>query len=44
MDDDAELRHSESDEVFFVIINDGWPKFERVGGDAKEAAQFTARS
>jgi hypothetical protein len=28
MDSDAELCHSESDEVFFVIINDRWPKFK----------------
>jgi hypothetical protein len=40
MDNNAELHHSKSDEVFFVIINDRWPKLKRVSSDAKEAAQY----
>jgi hypothetical protein len=44
MDNNAELHHSESDEDVFVIINNRWQKFKRVGSDAKEAAQFTACS
>jgi hypothetical protein len=44
MDDNAELHHSESDKVYFVIINNRWPEFKGVGGDAKEAAQFTTHS